>query len=470
MKNKDSNIQANTEVRSIDNGLGWVSKVYFVGIGGIGMSALARYFVANGKLVAGYDRTRTEITDGLETLGIEVHFEDAISNIPSPFLDAKDTLIIYTPAIPKDHLELNYFKSHPFTVFKRSEVLGAITRDTFCLAVAGTHGKTTTTSILGHLLYECDVPVTAFLGGVSENYNSNFILKGTEVTVVEADEFDRSFLTLSPNMSGLTAMEPDHLDIYGEPEALRESFIEFTKKLKPNGKLFVRNGLPVAGITYGIEDDSEYAAQNVRIVNGVYVFDLKTPKQYLKDFTFSLPGRHNLSNAVLALAMALEYGVPHSCLLQALASYTGVKRRFTYQIRTDTLVFIDDYAHHPEEINAVHEAVREMYPDKRILAVFQPHLYSRTRDFIDDFAKSLSGFDEILLLDIYPARELPIEGVTSAWLLDKIQNKHKKLIQKSELVSEIKKSEATVILTIGAGDIGAEVKRIKEALDDETKL
>lgn len=434
------------------------------------MSAIARYFVANGKLVAGYDKTKTDITDALEALGVEVHFEDSVDKIPSEFLNVNNTLIVYTPAIPKDHAEFNYFKSQGFQVLKRSAILGEITKDTFCLAVAGTHGKTTTTSILGHLLKECNVPMTAFLGGVSENYNSNFILNGTEVTVVEADEFDRSFLTLSPDMAGLTAMEADHLDIYGEAEELQKAFVEFTKKLKPKGKLFVRNGLPIDGITYGIEDDSDYSAQNIKISNGTYHFDVKTPNQLLCDFEFSLPGRHNLLNALLALAMALEYGISHEKLSRALASYRGVKRRFTYQIKTDNLVFIDDYAHHPGEINAVYEAVREMHPNKKVLAIFQPHLFSRTRDFVDDFAKSLSQFDEVFLLDIYPARELPMEGVTSSWLLSKIDNQHKKLIQKSELISEIKTSNADVVLTIGAGDIGALVKNIKEALEFENKL
>ena len=447
-----------------------INNVYFIGIGGIGMSALARYFVANGKSVAGYDKTKTEITDALEELGVKIHFEDLVSEIPSSFLNVDDTLIVYTPAIPKGHSEFNYFKDHNFEVLKRSAVLGEITRDTFCFAVAGTHGKTTTTSILGHLLYECNVPVTAFLGGVSENYNSNFILKGTAVTVVEADEYDRSFLTLSPDMAGLTSMDADHLDIYGEAEELKKSFIEFTEKLKPNGKLFVKNGLPIDGITYGIEDDADYSAQNIKIINGRYEFDLKTPDQTLHDFKFNLPGRHNLSNAIMALAMSVEYGIPHQQLAKALASYTGVKRRFTYQIKTDDLVFIDDYAHHPEEINAVHQAVREMYPNKKVLAVFQPHLFSRTRDFADDFAKSLSQFDDVLLLDIYPARELPIEGITSEWLLTKIENKNKKIIQKTELISEIKASKAAVILTIGAGDIGEQVKYIKQALSLENKL
>ena len=450
--------------------LNQIHSVYFIGIGGIGMSALARFFVANGKAVAGYDKTKTDITETLQDLGIEIHFEDSISLIDFKFLKPETTLVIYTPAVPKDHKELAYFQEKGFNVLKRSAVLGEITKNKFCLAVAGTHGKTTTTSILGHLLYQCNVNVTAFLGGISENYDSNFISKGTDVTVVEADEFDRSFLTLSPDMACITSMDADHLDIYGEADELKKSFIDFSKKLKPNGKLFVRNGLPIDGITYGIEDDSDYSVQNIKIINGAYEFDVKTPTQILQNFKFNLPGRHNLSNALIALAMSVEYGIPQQQLATALASYKGVKRRFTYQIKTDELIYVDDYAHHPQEINALHQAVREMYPDKKVLAIFQPHLFSRTRDFSDEFANSLSQFDEILLLDIYPARELPIEGITSEWLLSKIENPKKKLVQKSELISNIKKSDATVVLTVGAGDIGEEVKHIKKALSSEALL
>ena len=440
-----------------------INNVYFIGIGGIGMSALARYFVANGKSVSGYDKTPSDITNALQESGVYIHFNDNIIEIDPKYLNQEDTLVVYTPAIPKSHSELNYFKTNGFNVHKRSVVLGEITKQTKCLAVAGTHGKTTTTSILGHLLQVCDVPVTAFLGGIGQNYNSNLILNGTDVTVVEADEFDRSFLTLSPDLACITSMDADHLDIYGDASELIKSFKDFTDCIKPNGKLFIKNGLPLAGITYGIEDDSDYSANNVKIENGSYVFDFKTPNGFYKDFKFNLPGRHNLSNAIIALAMADDFGCPHNQLAKALASYKGVKRRFTYQIKTDDFVFIDDYAHHPEEINAVHQAVREMYPEKEVLAIFQPHLFSRTRDFADEFAESLSEFDELILLDIYPARELPIEGVTSSWLLDKVKNEHKKLVSKSNLIDEIKKSSAQIILTIGAGDIGEEVKHIKEA-------
>ncbi len=439
-----------------------IHNVFFIGIGGIGMSALARYFKAKDMYVAGYDKTPTELTDSLTTLGINVHFQDALELIDSPFLNSDNTLVVYTPAVPSSHKQLEFFKTNGYQVLKRSKVLGLITEHTFCLAIAGTHGKTTTTSILGHLMYQCNVPLTAFLGGISENYNSNLILNGTEVSVVEADEFDRSFLTLSPDIACITSMDADHLDIYGDASQLRKSFEDFSKRVKPNGKLFIKNGLPLNGITYGIEDDSDYSVQNIKIQNGTYFFDVKTPKAVLENLQFNLPGRHNLSNALIALAMAVEYGCPYRQLAEALASYKGVKRRFTYQIKTESFVFIDDYAHHPEEINAVYQAIREMYPGKKILAIFQPHLFSRTRDFVDDFAKSLSQFDEIMLLDIYPARELPIEGITSSWLLNKIKNPNKQLISKAEIMSKIHQSDAQILLTIGAGDIGEEVKHIKK--------
>ena len=438
--------------------------IHFIGIGGIGMSALAQYFNVSGKSVSGYDKTPSTITSVLIDSGISVHFQDDVNLISKDILNPEGVLIVYTPAIHKNHEELNYFRNNGFKVLKRSEVLGIITENTFCLAVAGTHGKTTTTSILGHLLKECDLEMTAFLGGITENYNSNLILQGDKISVVEADEFDRSFLTLSPDFAGITSMDADHLDIYGEAASLEDSFKEFSQKIKPNGKLFVKKGLPLKGITYAIDEDADYIAHNIKIENGAYIFDVKTPINNIENLKFNLPGRHNLSNALLALAMALEYGCPHQQLAKALVTFKGVKRRFSIHLKTDKLVFVDDYAHHPEELNALFSAVKEMYPERKVLAIFQPHLFSRTQDFITEFAESLSQFDELLLLDIYPARELPIEGVTSKWLLSKIENTNKKLINKSEIISEIQKSSATVIVTIGAGDIGEEVKRIKEFL------
>jgi len=306
--------------------------------------------------------------------------------------------------------------------------------------------------------------MTAFLGGISENYHSNLIQNGSEVTVVEADEFDRSFLTLSPDYACITSMDADHLDIYGNSEGLKESFIAFSKKIKPNGKLFVKKGLPLNGITYAIEESADYIAKNIKIQNGAYVFDVQTPNQNIENLIFNLPGRHNLSNALIALAMAVEFGCSPNSLSSALASYRGVQRRFTYQIKTDDLIFIDDYAHHPEEIKAVYQAVTEMYPNQKALVIFQPHLFSRTKDFINEFGSSLEKFESILLLDIYPARELPIKGVNSELLLSKINNPNKKLIAKSQIVDEIQKSNIKIIITLGAGDIGAEVKKIKKYL------
>jgi UDP-N-acetylmuramate--alanine ligase len=446
----------------MNKGLENIQNIYFIGIGGIGMSALARYFKFLGKNVAGYDKTPSQITSDLIALEIPIHFEDSVDHIPKVFLNIENTLIVYTPAIPKDHKEYLYVQNNGFLIKKRAEVLGIITKDTYTLAVAGTHGKTTTTAILAHLLKESGAKVTAFLGGISENYNSNLILEGNEVVVVEADEFDRSFLQLYPDIAGITSMDADHLDIYGKSNALEESFIEFSSKAKDH--LLVRNGLPLSGITFGIDDNSDYCAQNIKIDNGTYVFDLKTPYKCIKGLHLNLPGKHNLLNAITAFAIAMLYGSPTGSLAKALFSFKGVQRRFSYQIKTDNLVYVDDYAHHPTEINALHQAVREMHPGKKILAVFQPHLYSRTRDFASDFAKSLSQFDELLLLDIYPARELPITGITSNWLLNMIETKDKKLIQKDNLIEEIVGSNAEVVLTIGAGDIGEEVYHIKEAL------
>ncbi|GGG22018.1 UDP-N-acetylmuramate--L-alanine ligase [Christiangramia forsetii] len=429
------------------------------------MSALARYFKAKGNFVAGYDRTSTELTRMLEDENIEVNYEDDITIIPETILNNQEnTLIVYTPAVPKDHKQFEFLKKKNFEVVKRAELLGMVTDQKYCLAVAGTHGKTTTTAILGHLLKETGAKVTAFLGGISEDIQSNLIMQGDKVVVVEADEFDRSFLKLSPNLAAITSMDADHLDIYGDKSELEKSFREFAAKVPEDGKLFVKNGLPVNGSSVGINDNSDFSAQNIRIEEGSYVFDLKTPSETIKNLKFNLPGNHNLLNAITALAMAIEYGTSIHDLTRALYSFKGVKRRFSYKIKKDHLVLIDDYAHHPTEISAVHQAVREMYPNKKVLAVFQPHLFSRTRDFAEDFASSLSDFDKVFLLDIYPARELPIEGISSAWLLDKISNTNKALIQKKNLSEMIKTEEAEVVVMMGAGDIGEEVEKVKKAL------
>ncbi|MAW96502.1 MULTISPECIES: UDP-N-acetylmuramate--L-alanine ligase [unclassified Leeuwenhoekiella] len=448
-------------MKNLDN----ISHFYFIGIGGIGMSALARYFSAAGKVVAGYDKTASGITDALKDLGITISFENSEEAIPSEFKNKETTLVVYTPAVPKAHKGYQYFAQHNFHIEKRAAVLGLLTQEKFCLAVAGTHGKTTTSAMLGHLMAACDLPVTAFLGGIAENYQSNLIQQGEEIIVVEADEFDRSFMQLYPNIAAITSMDADHLDIYGDAESLQQSFRDFASQVKEDGVLFVKNGLPLDGISVGVEDDAAYTALNIKIENGAYRFDLKHPDGLTKDLVLNLPGRHNLSNAIIALAMALRYGCPADKLAKALFAFKGVNRRFTYRIKTDEQVLIDDYAHHPAEIDAVHSAVREMYPGKRVLAVFQPHLYSRTRDFMEDFATSLSQFDEVLLLDIYPAREEPIPGMNAQKLLDLITTPRKELVSKGQLQQKIETSEASVILMMGAGDIGEEILKLTKTLE-----
>lgn len=447
--------------------LNQIQNVFFIGIGGIGMSALARYFKYIGKNVSGYDKTPTILTNELIDSGIDIHFEDEINLIPKDYF-IENTLVIITPAVPKNHSQWNYFLERNYQVKKRAEVLGIITKDTFCFAVAGTHGKTTTSSILGHILHESGADVTAFIGGIVENYNSNLIGSGKTVTVVEADEFDRSFLYLHPNIACVTSMDADHLDIYGTSDAIKESFTEFADKVEDKNKLFITSELPLSGVVVGVnQEEAVYNAFNIRIVDGSYVFDVKTPNGILKDFRFGLPGRHNLMNALMALAMAVNFGTPTVAIARALASFKGIRRRFSYQIKSENLVYIDDYAHHPTEINAVHQAVRELYPGKKVLAVFQPHLFSRTRDFVDDFAKSLSQFDEVYLMEIYPARELPMEGVTSEWLFSKIDNENKSIVSKEDLISMMVQNDAEVMVTIGAGDIGEMVQEIKNALNEK---
>ena len=447
--------------------LNQIHNVYFIGIGGIGMSALARYFQNIGKNVSGYDKTPTTLTDELIAGGMNIHFEDNINAIPTSFY-VENTLVIVTPAVPVYHSEWNYFVEREFTIKKRAEVLGIITKDTFCFAVAGTHGKTTTSSILGHILYESGEDVTAFLGGIVENYNSNLIGSGKTITVVEADEFDRSFLHLHPNIACVTSMDADHLDIYGDASAIEDSFREFANKISDKSKLFVPKGVQLEALTISIDEESTFKAFNVRIENSSYIFDVQTPLEIVKNIKFNLPGRHNLMNALMAFAMAKTFGIQNHLIANALESFKGIQRRFSYQIKSDKLVYIDDYAHHPTEINAIHNAVRELYPNQKVLAIFQPHLFSRTKDFANDFAESLSQFDEILLLDIYPARELPMEGITSSWLLSKMDNNHKKLVTKNDLIPSILKSDATVIVTIGAGDIGELISSIKIAINEKS--
>ncbi len=442
-----------------------IKSVYFIGIGGIGMSALARYFKFLGKDVMGYDRAGTQLTQELELAGIQIVLDSDVNAIGAQFRDAQSTLVVVTPAIRKeDHEQWLFFEQNGFAIKKRSEVLGIITKHTYCFAIAGTHGKTTTTSILGHLLFEAKLDVTCFVGGVVENYQSNLIGQGKTITVVEADEFDRSFLRLFPNSACITSTEADHLDIFGDAKSMLEAFKDFSNLVEDKSKLYVTEQVDLQGVKVGFTKDCSFYIENIIIENGWYFFDIITPKEIIKNVKFGLPGRHNLSNALVAFSMAYNYGVQSDILVKALASFKGVRRRFSYIVRNNDLVYIDDYAHHPTEILAVSQAVHEMYPDKEILAIFQPHLFSRTRDFMSEFAEALSTFDNVVLLDIYPAREKPISGVTSKVLLNQVTSKNKNLVVKEDLISFIKDAKQKVILTIGAGDIGEMVIDIKNAI------
>ncbi len=449
-----------TDLKNIQN-------FYFVGIGGIGMSALARYFKLQGKEVYGYDKTSSDITRNLISEGISIQFEDEVASLPKTIQDKENTWVIYTPAIPKSNKMLSWFSTENYTLLKRAKLLGEISKNSICLAVAGTHGKTTTSAILGHLLADCKMSVTAFLGGISENYHSNLIHNGNDIMVVEADEFDRSFLQLSPDIACITSMDADHLDIYKDASDLEKTFVTFSELLPNKENLLFQKGLSLEGKTVSATEEADFQAKNVRIENGSYVFDLKTPSEEIKNFRFHLPGRHNMFNAVTALGMAILVGTPTECLPKALNNFKGVKRRFSYKIKTENLVLIDDYAHHPTEIDALFQAVTEMYPNKEKLIVFQPHLFSRTRDFASGFAKSLSQFDEVILLDIYPAREEAILGITSEWLLEQITIENKKVVSKVELPNEVKRSKSVVKLLVGAGDIGVEVESVTKYLSFE---
>ncbi len=445
------------------------------------MSALARYFHAKGKKVYGYDRTSTPLTDDLRNEGIDIHFEDNVDLIPDAIRHCDDkskVLVVLTPAIPKDHKEWSWFRHNGFEIAKRSQVLGILTAGEKTLGVAGTHGKTTTSSLLAHILHHCGVNCTAFLGGISLNFGSNLLIGRPDTPghciVVEADEFDRSFLTLYPEMAVITSMDADHLDIYGDANHMQDTYRAFASQVKPDGILFVKKGLPVtrtAGgfMTYSITDgEAQYRAENIRVEAGVYVFDLITPGYAIEGIKLGLPGRHNVENAIAASAIAIECGVDPGMLVEALAQYKGVQRRFEYHVRTTDCVYIDDYAHHPEELRAAILSIRELYPDKIITGVFQPHLYTRTRDFAEGFAASLSLLDELYMLEIYPARELPIPGVSSSMILDNVQVPTKKLVSKEGLIAELRTNRPEVLVTLGAGDIDQLVRPIATLLTTTT--
>lgn len=446
--------------------LGKINKVYFVGVGGIGMSALARYFTKRGQLVAGYDKTITKLTKALETEGVAISYEDELSTLPEEFLNnADDVLIVYTPAIPKDSKLLNYFIDQGFQPKKRSEVLGIISKGMYCIGVAGTHGKTTTSSIIAHILKDTGYDCTAFLGGITSNYNSNVLFGNNNVLVVEADEYDRSFLTLHPDIAVITSMDADHLDIYGDKSHLEESFRLYAAQLKQGGTLLMHEGLPLKnGISYAASSTANCKAENLRVEGSKFVFDYQDEEVKIEDISLMLPGKHNVENTTVAIAIALRLGIDAEKIKLAVANFKGVKRRFEYIVNHAEQIYIDDYAHHPEELKACFEAVRQLYPDKKLTVIFQPHLFTRTRDFADEFAKVLSTADDLLLLEIYPARELPLEGLDSQFLLDKISLKDKQVCGKDYAVQYVKDSKPELILTVGAGDIDTIIDPLKNIL------
>jgi UDP-N-acetylmuramate--alanine ligase len=455
------------------------TNIYFIGIGGIGMSALARWFNKEGKKVAGYDKTATALTAELQQEGILIHYQDDTTLIPQSFKDVSTTLVIYTPAVPKDHQELLYFQKNHFTVLKRSQALGYITQKHKTIAVAGTHGKTTTSSMVAHILTHAGKNCTAFLGGITANYKTNLLLgdasKGEQIVVVEADEYDRSFLTLSPFIEIITNIEADHLDIYGTEEAVKDAFYEFALKNHSKGTILLNQKSPIPNLEkiqnqtnvvhYGKSNQNQLSAQNISVENGQFCFDIISEHLTIKDIRLLVFGEHNVENATAAAYSAFLVGVKLETIKEALATFKGVKRRFEYIVKNDNHIFIDDYAHHPTEIEAFVKAVKAIYPHKKLTLAFQPHLYTRTRDFAEGFAKSLSLADEVLLLEIYPARELPIEGVNSKMLLEKITSKEKRVVSKEELLNIVSKEKPILFSTVGAGDIDTLIPKIKIILE-----
>ena len=434
------------------------------------MSALARWFMTQGVKVGGYDLTETPLTQALVGEGMDIHYTDNVEKVSSHFLNKKDTLTIYTPAIPKHHKEFNFFKAEGFTLMKRSEVLGLISKDRYTIAVAGTHGKTTTSSMIAYLLNGTMKRCAAFVGGIMTNFGTN-LLNGTKQSpvVVEADEYDKSFMQLYPNYTIVTSLDPDHLDIYGDESCMQDTYKAFVEKTPETGKSLMSSeavlkiDIDRKYTSYGIKK-GDVRANNLRVVNGSFVFDYLAKEEKISDIYLQLPGYHNVENALAAITVALDMGMKGEEICERLQEYAGVKRRFEYIFRNPSVTLIDDYAHHPQEIKALLKSVRTLFRDKKVLAIFQPHLFSRTNDFKQEFANVLNKADEILLLDIYPARELPIEGVTSNTIYELIQNKNKKMIRKEELIQELDNRSIEVVLTIGAGDIDKEVPKIGKFL------
>ncbi len=448
-------------------------RYYFLGIGGIGMSAIARYFKIKGFKVAGYDRAQTKLTNDLFNEGISVCYNDNVASIPTEFLQVEKTTVVLTPAIPESHPQLKYFREKGFKIYKRAQILGSITKQSKGICIAGTHGKTTTSTITAHLLYQSKVMCNAFLGGISNNYNTNLLLSNeSNLVVIEADEYDRSFHHLSPYMAVITSVDADHLDIYETHKAYMESYEHFTSLIKPGGALLLRKGLDInpklqKGVklfTYSMDEGGDFSAENIRMLNGEIRFDFVTPTDRIADVRLGVPVKINIENSVAAMALAWLNGVSAEELRVAISSYSGVYRRFNTVYKSNTTVYMDDYAHHPSELKASIQSIKELYPERKITGIFQPHLYSRTKDFASDFANSLSMLDELILLDIYPARELPIEGVTSELIFREVTIPDKKLCLKENLLVEVESRDFDVLVTFGAGDIETLVPEIRKIL------
>mgnify|MGYP001945394971 CR=1 FL=1 len=450
--------------------LNQIHTVFFIGIGGIGMSALARYFNSKAIPVFGYDLTSTTLTKEMESNGISITYKDELGEINSEIQENKETtLVVYTPAIPENNVIWNYFKNESYTLKKRAEVLGMITEKYKTIAVAGTHGKTTTSSMIAAVMDVSEVKCNAFLGGIATNFNSNLVLDdSSDWVVVEADEYDRSFLTLVPNIAVVTSTDADHLDVYGDSDSMDKSFQDFVNKVNPTGKVFLQEEVKLTfgnTETYSLDNkNSNYYAENISVINGDFVFHAVSPFGCIESIKIGINGLHNIENALATIAVCQEVGVDNETIKKGLENYRGVKRRFEYILKTEELIFIDDYAHHPTEIKALVSSVRKLYPGKKITGVFQPHLFSRTKDFGDEFAKELSQLDEVIVLDIYPAREKPVEGIDADFLLNKMNGISKRKESKETVVKTLDKNELEVVLTIGAGDISTLVEPIKKQL------
>ena len=452
-----------------------IKAVYFVGAGGIGMSAIARYFISRGLVVAGYDKTPSDLTRQLEKEGMLIHYEENIDAIPAACKQPESCLIIYTPAIPAEHQELQFFRQHGFEIQKRAQVLGTLTREHKGLCVAGTHGKTTTSTMCAHIMHQSHLDCNAFLGGISKNYGTNYILSDSDYVVIEADEFDRSFHWLRPWMSVITSTDPDHLDIYGTKEAYLESFRHYSELIQPEGALIIHKGLEmkehlqdnVRRYDYALQE-GDFHAENIVIENGEITFDFVSPIENVKGIQLGQPIPINIENSIAAMAMAQLAGCTADELRNGMKTFKGVDRRFDFKIKTDKLVFLSDYAHHPKEIYQSAKSIRELYRNRKITAIFQPHLYTRTRDFYKDFADALSQLDEVILTEIYPARELPIEGVTSALIYDNLRpGIEKQIIRKDDVLDLVKRRDFDVLIVLGAGDLDNQVPQITKILEDK---